>query len=133
MTAIPADMRYSTTHEWVHDNEDGTATVGITDSAQNRLGDILLVELPELDRVLSTGEVVTEIEASLTTFEVHAPVAGMIVEVNSQLEEKPNLLNEASHDDGWIFRLELTDVTELDELMTPNEYLIHVEQENEER
>lgn len=133
MTAIPADMRYSTTHEWVHDNEDGTATVGITDSAQNRLGDILLLELPEVDRVLTTGEVVTTIEASLGNFDVHAPVSGMIVEVNSQLEEMPNLLNEASYDDGWIFRLELTDVTELDELMPSTEYLLHVEHENIER
>lgn len=129
MTAIPADLGYTTTHEWVLDNEDGTVTIGMTDHNQGRLGDIVFIELPQLDRNVTTEEVIANVRSDSTELDIHAPLDGKIIDVNPRLEEAPNLINESCFDEGWILQLELSDATQLDDLMTPNEYLIHIEQE----
>lgn len=127
------DLKFSTDHEWVR-KEGKRAVIGITDFAQESLGDIVFIDLPELNTELSAEEEITEIESTKTTSPVLSPVSGKLVEINPELTERPELINEDPYGAGWIAVIEMSDPSELDNLMNQKEYheFIREEQEEEE-
>ena len=106
MSQIPADLKYTETHEWARLNPDGSVTVGITDHAQEQLGDMVFVELPELKRVVTAGEACAVVESVKAASDVYSPLAGEVVAVNEALTEKPELVNQDPYDEGWLFQLQ---------------------------
>lgn len=102
---IPAELRYTESHEWARVNDDGTITVGITDHAQNLLGDLVFVEIPEVGRAVAAGESCAVVESVKAASDVYSPLDAVIVEVNEALADKPELINEDPYGEGWIFRL----------------------------
>ena len=117
----PKDRRYTKEHEWILvDGE--TGTIGITDYAQDQLGDIVYVELPEMGRQLNRQEVMGTIESVKAVSELYAPIGGKIVEVNTGLEEKPEVVNQDPHGEGWYCKLTLSDPSEAGELMDAAAY-----------
>ena len=106
MSHIPADLKYTKTHEWVRLNPDGSVTVGITDHAQEQLGDMVFVELPELERVVTAGEECAVVESVKAASDVYSPLAGEVVAVNEALTEKPELVNQDPYGEGWLFQLQ---------------------------
>lgn len=120
--SLPEDLKYTREHEWVRDNGDGTATIGVTDFAQGELGDIVFVELEDLGFECEKDQEFGTVEAVKTVSDLFAPVSGEIVEVNDQLEDDPELVNDDAYGDGWMVKLKLKDNSELDDLMTADEY-----------
>ena len=102
---IPAELRYTESHEWARANDDGTVTVGITDHAQHLLGDLVFVEIPEVGRTVTAAESCAVVESVKAASDVYSPLDGVIVEVNEALADKPELINEDPYGEGWIFRL----------------------------
>lgn len=122
----PSDLKYTQEHEWAR-VEGGRATVGITDYAQGQLGDVVYVELPSPGakvRFMETFGVVESVKAASDLF---APVSGTVVEVNERLEDQPELVNQSPYGDGWMIVVELSDPSELDKLMSADEYAAYVE------
>jgi len=115
------DYYYSKEHEWIKMDGD-TGTVGITEYAQEQLGDIVFVELPEVGKEFQAGDSMGTIESVKAVSDIYAPLAGKIAEVNKGLEEKPELINESAHDQGWIVKMVLADKGELDSLMKKDDY-----------
>ena len=123
-------LRFTEDHEWIA--VDGTTgTIGITDYAQEKLGDIVFVELPEIGRTVAKGDAVGVVESVKAASDVYAPVAGTVVEVNTALEEEPGLVNSAAQSDGWFFKLDLADPAALDGLMDAAAYGKHLEEVGE--
>jgi len=118
---VPEDLRYSTDHEWVR-QEGGRARVGITDYAQSALGDVVFVQLPEVGTVTSAGQAVAELESTKSVSDVYAPLAGTVVEVNSELADMPQRVNEDPYGEGWICVIEPTSLEGLDAMMGAAEY-----------
>jgi glycine cleavage system H protein len=118
----PTDRIYSKDHEWLKDNGDGTALVGITDYAQEMLTDIVFVELPEIGKKIAQGEAMAVVESVKSVSDVYAPASGEIVETNKVLEETPELINKDAFGDGWIVKIKLSDKEELKSLMGADEY-----------
>ena len=118
---VPADLRYSSDHEWVRRAGD-VVTIGITEYAQDSLGDIVFVEAPDPGRTVAAGESFTEVESTKSVSDIYAPVTGSISEVNEALEAQPELLNSDPYGEGWICRIEFTDASQLDELMDADAY-----------
>ncbi len=118
----PEDLKYTSEHEWVRDNGDGTVTIGITDFAQSELGDIVFVELEPEDSEFDKDEVFGTVEAVKTVSELFAPVAGTIIEINEDLEEDPELVNSDPYGQGWMVKFKLSDPAALDSLMSADEY-----------
>jgi glycine cleavage system H protein len=118
---LPEDLRYSAEHEWVR-VDGNTAEVGITDFAQDTLGDIVYVQLPEMGATLARAAACSEVESTKSVSDIYAPVSGTVVAVNDALESTPELLNSDPYGAGWIFRVELADPAELDLLMDPAAY-----------
>lgn len=116
------DVRYSEDHAWVLVDDEGVAIVGITDYAQQQLGDVVYVQLPDLGRDLVSGEECAMIESVKTTAEVRCPIGGRVIEINDTLAERPEQVNAAPVDDGWLFRLEPTSETEIEDLMDGDDY-----------
>lgn len=116
-----SDLRFTKEHEWVR-VEGEIATIGISEYAQEQLGDVVFVELPRVGADVEAGGDAAVVESVKAASEVYAPVTGKIVEVNGDLEESPALVNESAEGDGWFWKMELSDPDELDELMTPEEY-----------
>jgi glycine cleavage system H protein len=116
-----SDLRFTKEHEWVR-VEGEIATIGISEYAQEQLGDVVFVELPSVGADVEAGGDAAVVESVKAASEVYAPVTGKIVEVNGDLEESPALVNESAEGDGWFWKMELADPDELDELMTPEEY-----------
>jgi glycine cleavage system H protein len=123
---IPDDLRYSTDHEWAR-AEEGRVRVGITDYAQDALGDVVFVDVPEVSRQVAQGEAIAEVESTKSVSEIYAPVAGTVVDVNNDLAENPERLNEDPYGEGWIFALELDDAAQLDELLDAEGYRALIE------
>lgn len=118
---VPEDLRYSAEHEWVR--VDGTrAEVGITDFAQDNLGDIVYVQLPELGQALARNAACSEVESTKSVSDIYAPVSGNVVEVNEALTTTPEIVNSDPYGEGWMFRVELSDPAELDSLMDAAAY-----------
>jgi glycine cleavage system H protein len=116
------DLRYSSDHVWVRLDDDGVATVGVTDYAQAELGDVIAVEAPEVERDIVVNEEIGMLEADDGNFELKAPTSGSVVEVNEAVLEKPELINESPFDDGWLFRMSVDDEEALDDLMDEEDY-----------
>ncbi|WP_110656147.1 glycine cleavage system protein GcvH [Salinicola halimionae] len=122
MSEIPNNLLYTDSHEWVLDNGDGTVTVGITDHAQEALGDVVFVELPEAGRELDAGDEFGVIESVKAASDLFSPLAGEIVEVNEALEDSPETVNDSPYSDGWILKLQLADQGDLESLMSAEAY-----------
>ena len=118
----PTDKLYSKDHEWVKDNGDGTAVVGITDYAQEMLTDIVFVELPPIGKKVAQGEPVAVVESVKSVSDVYAPVSGEVIDVNKALEETPELINQDAFGQGWIAKLKLANADELKSLMNAADY-----------
>jgi glycine cleavage system H protein len=116
MTTIPDELRYSAEHEWVR-VDGGTATVGITDFAQDSLGDVVFVQLPEVGLMVEAAASCAEVESTKSVSDIYAPVAGRVVEVNQRLDDNPELLNQDPYGVGWIFKLELSDPNDVSALL----------------
>ena len=118
---IPAELRYSSDHEWVR--VDGTTvTIGITEYAQDALGDVVFVEMPDSGLAVAAGESFSEVESTKSVSDIYAPITGSVVEVNAALESQPELLNSDPYGAGWICRIEVADASELDGLMDADAY-----------
>ena len=122
MSTIPANLRYAESHEWVLDNGDGTVTVGITDHAQQALGDVVFVELPDVGAQLEHKQEFGVIESVKAASDLYAPVAGEILEVNEALEDSPETVNESPYADGWIMKVRIEDASTLDALLNADAY-----------
>ncbi len=122
MSNIPAELRYAATHEWARLEEDGTVTVGITDHAQGALGDVVFVELPELDIDIQAGTEAGVVESVKAASDIYAPVSGTVIAVNEALEEAPETINEDPYGSGWFFKLRPSDTAELEELLDSEGY-----------
>ncbi|MBO6524323.1 MAG: glycine cleavage system protein GcvH [Balneolaceae bacterium] len=122
MMSTPSDLKYTKEHEWVKDNGDGTATIGITEFAQGELGDIVFVELEEPGFDFSQDDVFGTVEAVKTVSELFAPVDGEVVELNEELEDNPELVNDDPYGDGWMIKIKLSDASQLDSLLSADEY-----------
>ena len=118
----PSDLKYTKTHEWLRDNGDGTVTIGITEHAQELLGDVVFVELPEVESSLSAEENCGVIESVKAASDMYAPLDGEVTEVNEELDGEPELINTAPFGEGWIFSMKLNVMTELEELMDADAY-----------
>jgi len=118
------DLRFTKTHEWVSVESD-VATIGITDYAQGELGDIVFVELPAEGSSFSAGDVLTTVESVKSVSEIFSPISGEAIEINAELDANPGLLNSDAHGAGWIVRLKMFDASEIDGLMSPEEYEEH--------
>ena len=123
---IPEDLRYSSDHEWIR-VEDGKAKIGITDYAQDALGDVVFVDLPEVGASVAASASISEVESTKSVSDIYAPVSGTIVEVNGDLADSPERLNEDPYGEGWICVIELTDAAEVDKLLSADDYRALVE------
>jgi len=127
MSNIPAELKYMSSHEWARKEDDGTVVVGITDHAQQALGDLVFVEAPELGTTVSSGEEAGVVESVKAASDIYTPVSGDIVAINAELEEEPELINSDPYGDGWIFSIKLADPSEWDALMTAADYAGQIE------
>ena len=121
MSNTPSELKYAS-HEWARLEEDGTVTVGITDHAQNSLGDVVFVELPEVGAEYGAGEEAAVVESVKAASDIYAPISGEVIAVNDALEESPETVNEYPYSDGWFFRLQPSDVSELEKLLSAEDY-----------
>lgn len=122
----PDDRRYHAEHEWVKVTDDGLAVVGITDFAQQQLGEIVFVELPEVGSTLTAGQVYGEVESVKSVSELYAPVTGQVTQVNSILSDSPETVNADPYGEGWIVKVQMSDTQALDSLMTSAQYSTHI-------
>ncbi|KOO13812.1 glycine cleavage system protein H [Vibrio xuii] len=122
-------LKFAESHEWVRDNGDGTVTIGISDHAQGLLGDVVFVDLPELEAEIEAGESFSLVESVKAASDIYAPITGEIVEINEELEDSPELINEEPYEGGWIVKVKMSDASELDNLKDAEEYENSVEDE----
>ena len=124
---IPEDLRYSENHEWVRSDEDGNVTVGISDYAQDALGDVVYVDLPDVGRIVEAGEVFAEVESTKSVNDVYAPVSGVVSAVNEPLLDTPELVNSDPFGEGWFVAIRATEGSSLDDLMDAAAYRVFTE------
>lgn len=122
MSSTPDHYQYTEAHTWIHVDDDDVATVGITDFAQSELGDVVFVELPEVGAEVTAGDEISVVESVKTASDIPAPVSGEVVAVNDQLGETPELINSSPYDKGWIFRIRISNSSELEDLLNASEY-----------
>jgi glycine cleavage system H protein len=130
MSNVPNDLKYTKDHEWVRDNGDGTVTIGITDHAQEALGDLVFVEVPESGRELAAGDACAVVESVKAASDVYSPLGGMIAESNGALGDAPESINEDAYGEGWIFKLTIADKSGVAELMDAAAYEQFLEDED---
>ena len=128
MSTYPDNLKYATTHEWVRLEGDGTATIGISNHAQDALGDIVFVELPEVGATIHAKDEVAVVESVKAASDVYSPISGEIVATNNALSETPETVNAVPYDDGWFYKIKISDEQELDELMDADAYSDHCEE-----
>jgi len=119
--SVPQDLFYEKTHEWLR-IDDHTATIGITDFAQNQLSDLTFVELPEVGKKVEAGDEVAVLESVKAASDIYAPVAGEIVAVNIELEDEPEKINNSPYEEGWLFKIEFEKEEDVDNLLSAEEY-----------
>ena len=122
MSQIPTELRYSAEHQWVRLQEDGTAQIGITDTAQNALGDIVFIELPAVGATFAEGEQAALVESVKSASDVYCPIAGEVVAVNGVLDGSPETVNESPYDAGWFFVIRPAQVQDIETLLTADQY-----------
>ncbi|WP_415905659.1 glycine cleavage system protein GcvH [Neptuniibacter sp. QD48_55] len=120
--SIPSNYLFTPSHEWVLDNGDGTISLGVSDHAQELLGDVVFVELPEIGHAVEAGEEFSLVESVKAASDIYSPVGGEVVEVNEALEDAPETINEAPYTDGWIVKIKLSDSSELAKLLNAEAY-----------
>lgn len=129
MSDVPSDLKYLPSHEWARLEQDGTVTVGITDHAQEALGDVVYVELPELNSELTQGAETGVVESVKAASDIYAPVSGTVVAINEVLEGAPETVNASPYQDGWFFKVKPTDTDELETLMGADGYQAQISDE----
>ncbi|MBM5071759.1 glycine cleavage system protein GcvH [Vibrio parahaemolyticus] len=122
-------LKFTDSHEWVRDNGDGTVTIGISEHAQEMLGDVVFVDLPDVEDEVEAGESFSLVESVKAASDIYSPVTGAVVEINEELEDSPELINEEPYEGGWIVKVKLSDPSELDDLKDAEEYLSSIEEE----
>mgnify|MGYP000424535462 CR=1 FL=1 len=128
MSTVEKDYKFATSHEWIKDNGDGTVTMGISHHAQELLGDVVFVELPDEGDVITAGESFSLVESVKAASDVYAPVSGEIVAINEALEDSPELINEASFTEGWIAKIRLSKPEQLADLLSCETYYTSVDE-----
>ena len=129
MSKFPDNLKYVKSHEWIRDEGDGVVSIGITDHAQELLGDLVFVELPEVGTELVTDAECAVVESVKAASDVYSPLSGEVTEVNEELADAPEVINDDPYEAGWIFKMKLADTADLDELMDADAYAAHVESE----
>lgn len=127
MSEIPSELKYTKSHEWVRTEEDGSLTVGITDHAQELLGDLVFVELPEVGDEMSAEDAACVVESVKAASDVYMPVNGEITAVNDALADAPETINDSPYDDGWLFKINPSNADQLDDLMDADSYESEIE------
>ena len=122
MAEFPDDLRFMETHEWGRLDADGLVTVGISDHAQHELGDVVFVELPEVDTEVAARDEVAVVESVKAASDIYSPVSGTVVAINEALEEAPEVVNDSPYGDGWFFKIIPSDIEELSSLLSADEY-----------
>ncbi len=129
MSNIPSELKYATSHEWVRNEGNGVVTIGITEHAQDLLGDMVFVELPEVGDNISTGDDVAVAESVKAASDIYAPISGEVVEINEDLEDSPELVNSDAFGDGWMFKVKLADEAELAALLDAQGYANSIDED----
>lgn len=129
MSNVPTELRYAASHEWIRDEGDGIYTVGITEHAQELLGDMVFVDLPEVGDNVSAGDDVAVAESVKAASDIYAPIAGEIMAVNEELEDSPELVNSDPYGDGWLFKIKADDETEVEGLLDAEGYAASIEED----
>ena len=122
MSDIPGDLKFLSSHEWARVESDGIITIGISDHAQDLLGDIVFVELPEVGQSVDAENDTAIVESVKAASDIYSPLSGEVIEVNSLLEDQPEIINSSPYEDGWFFKLTPSDLGELDNLLSPEDY-----------
>jgi glycine cleavage system H protein len=122
MSDVPGDLKFLSSHEWARVESDGTITIGISDHAQDLLGDIVFVELPEVGQSVDAENDTAIVESVKAASDIYSPLSGEVIEVNSLLEDQPEIINSSPYEDGWFFKLTPSDIGELDNLLSPEDY-----------
>jgi len=128
MSEIPSELRYSESHEWVGEEDEGVVRVGITDHAQAQLGDLVFVELPDTGSTVGQGDACAVVESVKAASDIYSPVSGEVIEVNETLIDSPETVNNEPYSDGWLFSVKLEDADELGVLMDHEAYGEHIEE-----
>lgn len=129
MSSIPKELKYAATHEWVRNDGDGVFTVGISEHAQDLLGDMVFVELPEVGDTVVAGDDIAVAESVKAASDIYAPIAGEITAVNEELEDAPETVNSDPYGDGWLFKIKAEDPSEVESLLDAEGYQAVVDQE----
>jgi glycine cleavage system H protein len=129
MSNVPSELKYVSSHEWIRDEGEGVVTIGITDYAQESLGDVVFVETPDVGAEVSAGDDAGVVESVKAASDIYAPLSGTVIEVNEELEDAPENVNNDPYGDGWFFKLKLSDPAELDDLLSADEYQEQCEEE----
>jgi len=122
MSNIPSELKYATSHEWVRNEGEGTITVGISEHAQDLLGDLVFIDLPDVGDEVSVGDDICVAESVKAASDVYAPASGEIIAINEELEDSPELVNSDAFGKGWLFKIKLTDASELENLLDAEGY-----------
>ena len=130
MSQTPEELKYASSHEWARLEADGTVTVGITDHAQEALGDVVFVEVPEVGASIAAGDEAGVVESVKAASDIYAPIGGEVIAVNEQLEDEPETVNSDPYNDGWFFKLQPEDTGELEKLLSAEEYSAQCEEED---
>lgn len=129
MSNTPSELKYASSHEWARLEDDGTITVGISDHAQQALGDVVFVETPEVGDTLSAGDEAGVVESVKAASDIYAPVSGEVIAVNPQLEDEPETVNSDPYHDGWFFKLKPSDISELENLLAADDYIAQCDED----
>jgi glycine cleavage system H protein len=122
MKNIPGDLKFLSSHEWARIESDGSITIGISDHAQDLLGDIVFVELPEVGQILDAESDAAIVESVKAASDVYSPISGEVKAVNSLLEDQPEIINSSPYEDGWFYKINPSDLGELENLLSPEDY-----------
>jgi glycine cleavage system H protein len=122
MSQTPAELKYASSHEWARLEEDGTVTVGISDHAQDSLGDVVFVELPDVGASFAAADEAAVVESVKAASDIYAPISGAVIAINAILEDAPETVNSDPYNDGWFFKLQPTDTSELENLLSAEDY-----------
>jgi len=129
MSLTPNELKYASSHEWARLEEDGTVTIGISDHAQDALGDVVFVELPDVGITLAAGDEAGVVESVKAASDIYAPLSGEVIAINEQLEDEPETVNADPYNDGWFFKLQPSDTSELEALLCAEDYQQHCDEE----
>lgn len=128
MSDIRAELKYLPSHEWVRIEADGTATVGITDHAQEALGDVVFVDVPEVGSEVAANEEAGVVESVKAASDIYSPISGDVIEVNEVLADSPETVNSSPYDDGWFYKVKPSDLSELEALLSSDDYAAAIEE-----